>query len=121
MSPTFLTSTVIVSLPCELALEQFLGQRIFDEVLDRPTQRPGAEVGVRALLDQELLGFVGELELQALLLEPLADLAQLEIDDVLQVVVVQVAEDDDVVHAVEELGPEDLFDLARSRGLFMFS
>ena len=44
-------------------------------------------------------------------MQPLADLAQFEIDHVLHVVVRQVAEDDDVVHAVDELRPEDLFDL----------
>ena len=53
-------------LAVELALEQFLGQRIFDERLDRPTQRPRTVVGVRALLDEELLGVVAELERQAL-------------------------------------------------------
>ena len=46
-----------------------------------------------------------------------ADLAQLEVDHVLHVVVVQVAEDDDVVHAIDELRPEDLFDLLRDAGL----
>ena len=37
-------------LALELAAEQFLGERILDAVLDRPAQRPGAEVEVLAAL-----------------------------------------------------------------------
>ena len=64
-SSSLMASTVIVSLPLERAAEQLLGERVLEEVLDRPAQRPGAEVGVGALLDQELLGLVGQHELQA--------------------------------------------------------
>ena len=83
-------------------------------------ERPGAVLGVVALLDQELLGLVGQDQLQAVVLEPLADLRQLDVDDLLQVVAGQAAEDDDVVEAVEELGPEVPLDRAFSRS-FIFS
>lgn len=54
-----------VVLALELALEQFLGKRIFHEVLDGPTQRTCTVVGVRALLDDERLGLVRERQSQA--------------------------------------------------------
>ena len=44
----------------ELAFEEFLGERVLDKVLDRPTQGPSTEIEVRTPLDQELLGLVGE-------------------------------------------------------------
>ena len=73
-------------LALERAAEQLLGERVLEVVLDRPAQRAGAELGVVALLDQELLGLVGQDQLQAVVLEPLADLRQLDVDDLLQVV-----------------------------------
>src|SRR3972149_1064433 len=67
----------------EFALQELLGERVFDGRFDRPPQRPGAEIGVRALLDQELLGFVGELERDALFQQPLAGFSQFQIDHAL--------------------------------------
>ena len=46
----------------ELLVEDPLGQRVLDEALDRPAQRPGAELRVVALLGQDFLGGGGELE-----------------------------------------------------------
>jgi hypothetical protein len=63
------------------------------------------------VLDQELLGFVVEDQTEALLVQSLADLAEFQVDDFAQVVLRQMAEHDDVVHAVEELGAEVLLDL----------
>src|SRR5687768_7332532 len=40
----------------ERAAENVLGERVFDVVLDRATQRTGAEVGAVALVHQELFG-----------------------------------------------------------------
>ena len=40
----------------ELLVEELLGERVLDEALDGPTQRPGAERGVVALVGQEELG-----------------------------------------------------------------
>ena len=74
-SSSLMASTTIVSLPWNSPLQQFLGQRIFDAVLDRATQRTSTVVEVRALLDQELLGVVGQLEAQAAFEQSLADLA----------------------------------------------
>ena len=50
----------------ELLEQEPLGHRIFDQALDGPAQRPGAERRVVAPLGQEQLGRVGELDADAL-------------------------------------------------------
>ena len=52
-------------LALELALEQFFGERILDVVFQSTTQRTRAEIEVRALLDDELLGLVRKNQLEA--------------------------------------------------------
>src|SRR3954463_12229633 len=96
----------------ELALEHEVGQRVLDVALDGPAQRTGAHGRVPALLDEEVLGALRELELQVALRERRADAPQEEVDDPLDLVLGELVEDDDVVDAVEELGPEDLLKLA---------
>src|SRR4051794_32790102 len=96
----------------ELALEHEVGQRVLDVALDGPAQRTGAHGRVPALLDEEVLGALRELELQVALRERRADAPQEEVDDPLDLVLGELVEDDDVVDAVEELGPEDLLELA---------
>src|SRR5579871_862365 len=54
-------------LASEVAVEQILGQRVFEIVLDGPAQRTGAVFQARALLDQEVLGFLGQHQGQVLL------------------------------------------------------
>ena len=104
------TSTMIVFLPVNEPRSISSAERVFDQVLDGPAERPGTVVGVVALVDQEVLGLVGEDQFQAAIGHPAADLGQLDVDDLLQVVLVERAEDDDVVEPVEELGPEVLLD-----------
>lgn len=62
-----------------LAAQDVLAERVLDQARDRPPQRPGAELLVRALLDQVLAGLGGQLDQQAALLEPRVDLAELQI------------------------------------------
>ena len=50
----------------ELLPEELLRQRVLDQALDGPAQRPGTERGVVALVDRELLGRLGQLEADAL-------------------------------------------------------
>src|SRR4051794_34080999 len=59
----------------QLAAEHEVGQRVLDVTLDRAAERAGAHGRVPALLDQEVLGVLGELELQLALRERLADAA----------------------------------------------
>ena len=49
----------------EVAAQDFFAERVFDMLLDRATQRSGAEVGMGALLQQELLGVLSEIDLEA--------------------------------------------------------
>ena len=53
----------------ELLEQQPLGERVLDQALDGPAQRPGAQLRVVALVGEEVLGLLGELEAQALALE----------------------------------------------------
>src|SRR4051794_11600735 len=92
-------------------------ERVLDVALDRPAQRPGAHGRVPALVDQEVLGVLAELELELAVRERLADAPQEELDDRLDLVLLELVEDDDVVDPVEELGPEDLLELAHDPGL----
>ena len=96
-----------------LGAQDEVGERILDEALDRAPQRPGAHRRIPALLDEQVLGLLGELELELALGHRLADPQQQQLDDLLDLVLAgQLVEDDHVVDPVEELGPEDLLELA---------
>ena len=60
---------------------------------------------------QQILGGLGQLQLQLALGHRLADAQQQQLDDLLDLLLLQLVEDDHVVDAVEELGPEDLLQL----------
>ncbi len=47
----------------EAAAEDFLAEGVFDELLDCPTEGTGAEIGVGALVDQEILGFLASISM----------------------------------------------------------
>src|SRR4051794_20047315 len=101
----------------ELGAQDEVGQRVLDVALDRAAQRPGAHRRVPPLVDQQVLGILGELELELTLGQGLPDAAQEQLDDRLDLVLLQLVEDDDVVDAVEELGPEHLLELAHDATL----
>ena len=63
------------------AQQQVLGERVLDQVLDRPAQRPGAVGLVVAELDEVLLGRLGDLEVHPLGLELVADPLEHQVDD----------------------------------------
>src|SRR5262249_19584789 len=89
-----------------LAVEGAAEAVLRQQVLDGSTQRPGAVLGAVALGDQQVLRLFGQNQLQALLLEALHHLGQLDVDDGLDVLLAQPAEDDDVVHSIQELRTE---------------
>src|SRR6266566_10039866 len=68
----------------EVALEQPQRERVLDEPLDRPLQRPRAVRGIPARLRDELLRRVGQLDLQAPVGEPVAQPRELHLDDLAQ-------------------------------------
>src|SRR4029453_7663784 len=90
----------------ELGLEDEVGQRVLDVALDRPAQRARSHRGVPALVDEQVLRVLRELELQLALGQRLADAAQEELHDGLDLVLRELVEDDDLVDAVEELWAE---------------
>src|SRR3954463_5653988 len=96
----------------ELRAQHEVGERVLDVALDRPAQRARAHRRVPALLDQEVLGPLRELQLEIAPRQRLADPPQQEVDDLLDLVLLQLVEDDDLVDAVEELGAEDLLELS---------
>ncbi len=90
----------------ELLPEDLLRERVLDHALDRPPQRTSAELRVVALLGEQQLGLVRELEVEALPGQLLDDPLDQQVDDVGDVLGRQLVEDDDLVDAVQELGAE---------------
>src|SRR4051794_22361028 len=101
----------------ELGPQDEVGQRVLDVALDRPAQRAGAHRGVPALLDQEVLRRLGEVQLELALGQRGPDATQQEVHDRLDLFLGELVEDDHVVDAVEELRPEDLLELAHDPAL----
>ena len=76
--------------------------------LDRPLERPRSIDHVEALFGQKFLRAVRQFYPDLAFSQPLEHLAHLDVHDPLQHVGVEGMEDDDLVHAVQELGPEVL-------------
>src|SRR5438477_3655244 len=98
----------------ERAAQDEVRERVLDVALNRAAQRPGAHRRVVTLLDQQLLRLVGQLDRNLVLAHLLAQAAEHQFDDVGDLFLRQLVEDDDLVDAVEQLGPEDLLELAEN-------
>ena len=109
-------STRTVSPSREPPFEQRARERVLDEPLDRALERPRAVRRIPALLGEQLLRLVRDLELDPPLREPLAQPRELQLDDVGELLARQRLEDDDLVDAVQELGPEAVAQLVRASG-----
>ena len=94
----------------EVALQEHLGHWVLDVLSDGATERAGAEVRVVALFDEEVLGLGVHRQVDALMGQTGRDLADLQIDDLVEVFFGQRLEDDDLVEAVDELGAEEPLD-----------
>ncbi len=66
-------------LPFEIASQQFFRERIFDELLNGPTERTSPVVQVRTLLDQEFLRLITEGQGDTLLGQPLTNLGEFDV------------------------------------------
>jgi hypothetical protein len=86
--------------PFEASSEEFLGEWVFDALLDRSAQWTGTVVEIRTLFDDEFFGFIGQFNFESSFTQTLSDLRQFEVDDQLEVFVVQVSEDDYVIETV---------------------
>ena len=90
----------------EVALQQAPRQRVDEVALDHPLERARAVHRVVAELAELVAGGVGELDAHAALGDPRDQQADLDVDDVAQLLLGERVELDDVVEAVDELGLE---------------
>src|SRR6476661_199333 len=91
-----------------LGLEDFLGNRVFDVLLNGAVQRTSTVFGVVAFVGHEVLGFLGELHLVAQGLHPAQQLAEADVDNAVDVLFLKRVEDDDVIQSVQKFGREGL-------------
>src|SRR5690606_5272278 len=99
----------------DLAFEDLLGQRVLHVFLDHALQGPRAIGRVVALVAEPGLGVFVQIQRDLAVGQELGKPLHLDVDDVRHVLAAQAVEQDDLVHAVQELGPEvmthDLHDL----------
>src|SRR5579864_3004949 len=88
------------------AVEERGGQSIAQALLNDAPQRPGTVGGVEALVGELALGGVGHVQGQAGVLHLLRQAAELNLDDLLQLLQPEWVEDDRVIDSVQELGEE---------------
>ena len=95
----------------DLAGDQRFGERVLDVALQGAAQGTRAVAAVdEGLLENPLLGFLGDRDGDGLLRQVRVELLHQQLDDLDQVGVVERLEEDDLVEAVEELGVEGLLD-----------
>src|SRR3989338_7660457 len=93
-----------------------LREGVFQQALDGPLQGPGPINKVKALVDQQVNGVFGKLNLDFLFLQTLDDLVDLQLDDIVQVLFGQRFEDNDIVNEVKEFGLKCFFHLFQEAG-----
>src|SRR5215218_3613110 len=96
----------------DLAAQDHLAHGVFDHALQHPLERPGAERRIVAFFGELVQGLVRELYGHIALDELLAEALYLDLDDVAHVLALELVEHDDLVDPVQELGTEDLAQLA---------
>ena len=97
----------------ELAADDLVGKFIQYKFLHQTFQRARAELGVESLLGQILPRRRFDRDLDLMLEEALRDEMELDVDDALDVPPAERFEDDDLVDAVQEFGPEALAERPR--------
>src|SRR5437588_3676295 len=90
----------------EVALQDFHRQRIEHQALQRALQGTRSVDRIVPGPAYRLLGTVSQLQLQLLVGEQLRQPCQLDVHDAGQLLAAQAVEDDDLVDAVQELGPQ---------------
>mmetsp|Transcript_3026 Transcript_3026/g.11268 ORF Transcript_3026/g.11268 Transcript_3026/m.11268 type:complete len:911 (+) Transcript_3026:148-2880(+) len=95
----------------DVTVEHLLGEVVLEEAHHRAAQGAGTVGGVEALVDESVLEPVGDVESDLLLLEALEHLVEHDLGNLAHLVLVELAEDDDLVEAVEELGAEVVLEL----------
>ena len=100
----------------DLTREHHSRQRVLDQTLDGAFEGPCAEVRIEALVGQEPGGGVRGSYLEALIGEQPVEVGELDVDDLFDVLLGEAVEDQDLVDAIEELGPEVLLELRLDQG-----
>src|SRR5215207_7613783 len=90
----------------ELAAYDAAREGVLDVASYGPRQRSSAELRVVALLGEELLRRVGDLDLDALAFQVLVQAREHDVHDLQHVLLGEGLEDDDLIYPVEELRPE---------------
>src|ERR687890_2569770 len=90
----------------ELATYDAAREGVLDVAPYGPRQRSSAELRVVTLFGEELFGGVGDLDLDALAFEVLVQAREHDVHDLQHVLLGEGLEDDDLIHPVQELGPE---------------
>src|SRR5215216_4318901 len=90
----------------ELAAYDAAAQGVLDVAPYSPRQRSSAELRVVALLGEELLCGICDLDLDALAFEVLVQASEHDVHDLQHVLLREGLEDDDLIYPVEELRPE---------------
>src|SRR5438309_1915145 len=81
-------------------------ERVLEQALNRPLERPGAVGRVPTCLSDHLLRGIGQLELEASVGEALPQAVELQLDDLAELFPRERLELDDLVDPVQELGAE---------------
>ncbi len=90
----------------EPALQQCPSQRILDQSLQRPLERPRPELRVVPFAGDDRARGRCQLQGQVAIGQSLLKVGQQQVDDPVEVRVRQRVEHDDLVDTVQELGPE---------------
>src|SRR6185503_7937852 len=101
----------------EIAAQDTLRERILQLLLNRALQRPRPVDGVEAGLREPIARRGIQRELDLAFGEPPLQILELDVDDLADVLLLEGVEYDDVVDAVDELGPEVLADDLHDFGL----
>src|SRR5262249_13383420 len=88
------------------ALQQLPAQRRFDLLLQGPLQRPRTIRLIIANPHQVSLGLIGQFQRDVAFLEAPAQTSELNLHNLLEMLFRQSVEDNDLIDAVEELGPK---------------
>src|SRR5579862_8025363 len=94
----------------ELTLENPRGERILDLLLNRALERPSAIDRIEPGLAEEVTRLVIELQVHVALDQSLAQIGELDIHDLADLLGPERMKHDDIVDAIDELGPETLLD-----------
>ncbi len=90
----------------QITVEQQSRQLVVHFFLHGAAQRPRAELGLVAVFGQPVDGRFGDVEIDVLGVQQSAGAVEHQVDDAVDLGLIEPVEDDGVVDAVEEFGPE---------------